>query len=246
MIVLSNFKYFVEVALLIFLISGFFIGWKRGFITSLVSFIFTILIFVGAFYLKNYISVFFYENLPFIDMGGPFTGITSLNILLYEAVAFIICVIVLVIIAIIIAKISNLVNKLVNATVILELPNKILGSILTVIQFFIIGYFILLIMLQIPYTNRLFRLNDSRITTFIVDKTPGLSQMTKKYYNTYKEIYTILDRNENSTDKARADYDTLEVLLKNEIVTPISVRKLVDSGKLKIENVNELITKYNK
>ncbi|MBR6073030.1 MAG: CvpA family protein [Bacilli bacterium] len=252
MIVLSSLKYVAEIALLIFLIVGCFIGWKRGFITSLVSFIFTICIFVGAFYLKNFLSIFMYENLPFINYGGIFEGITALNILIYEAAAFVICIIALIIIAVIITKVTNLVNKLVNATVILALPNKILGLILTLVQFFIIGFFVLFVMIQIPYTNYVFDLNNSVIANTVVEKTPGLSLITNKYYNTYKEVYQIIDKHsevvqgEEEIHQKQANYETLDTLMKNKVITVDSVKKLKEKNKLNIDNIDELINKYNK
>ena len=238
--------YIVDFVILFFLITGIVIGWKRGFITSLISFLFTICIVIGAFYLKNFVSVFMYENLPFIEFGGLFRNISSLNILIYEAIAFILCILVLVLIVVVITKITDFVNKIVNATVILALPNKILGAVLSLLQFYIISYFILFVCVQFPYTNYVFGLKDSKVATTMVDKTPGLSLITSKYYYTYKEVYDIVDKNANSEDKPNADYETLEVLMKNEIITPQSVRKLIDSGKLKVENAEELIHKYNK
>lgn len=252
MIVLNSLKYVAEISLLIFLIIGCFIGWKRGFITSLVSFIFTICIFVGAFYLKNFLSIFMYENFPFINYGGIFEGITSLNILVYEAAAFVICILALVLVAVIITKVTNFVNKLVNATVILALPNKILGLLLSLFQFFIIGFFILFILIQIPYTNYVFGLKDSTVANVVIDKTPVLSMITSKYYNTYKEVYKVIDshseykESEEKMEQAKANYETLEVLMKNKIITVDSVKKLKDSNKLNIENIDELINKYNK
>ena len=47
-----------------------------------------------------------------------------------------------------------------------------------------------------------------------------------------------------ASDKSQADYEALEVLLKYDIITPSSVERLVDKGKLKIDNVEELIDKY--
>ena len=237
--------YMIEITMLIFLIIGAVIGWRRGLITSLVSFIFTILIFVGAFFLKNFVSVLMYENLPFFKFSGEYEGVSALNILIYEAIAFVICLIALVLIAFIITKLTNLVNKLVNATVILALPNKIFGMILSLTQFFIIMYFVLFILVQIPYTNKMFGLNESNVATVVINKTPGLSLMTDKYYESYKEVYDAIELG-NATSEVDKDYLILDILMKNKIVTVESVQKLKDQGKLDIENIDELINKYNK
>ena len=80
----------LDLVIIAIILIGAFNGWKYGGISAAVKLIGTILVFILAYYLKNPISVLLYENLPFFKFGGMFKGITSLNILLYEAIAFII------------------------------------------------------------------------------------------------------------------------------------------------------------
>ena len=78
----------VDVIIILFLGLGAVTGFVRGFFKQTVMFVGTILVVVLAFLLKNPLSMILYENLPFFQMGG----LTALNILLYEALAFIICI----------------------------------------------------------------------------------------------------------------------------------------------------------
>ena len=81
----------VDVIILLFLGLGAVTGFIRGFFKQTVISVGTILVIVLSFILKNPLSMILYENLPFFKMGG----LTSLNILLYETFAFIICVAIL-------------------------------------------------------------------------------------------------------------------------------------------------------
>ena len=79
---------FIDVIILIILAFGALLGWKHGFFSQLVSFAGVLLIFILAFFLKGYVSQFFYQYLPFFEFGGVLKGITVLNIALYEMIAF--------------------------------------------------------------------------------------------------------------------------------------------------------------
>jgi uncharacterized membrane protein required for colicin V production len=234
----------LDLVIIAIILIGAFNGWKYGGISAAVKLIGTILVFILAYYLKNPISVLLYENLPFFKFGGMFKGITSLNILLYEAIAFIIAMSLLTIAIAIIIKVTKVLDKIVNMTIILALPSKLLGLILGALQYYVIIYFVIFILLQIPFTSKY--MNESTAAKMIADKTPGLSMVTKELYTTYNEVYDICVRYDNSTDKQKGDYEALDTLMKHEIITSKSVQKLKDKNKLEIDNLDELITKYNK
>ena len=78
----------VDIVILIFLAFGALIGFKRGFTHELVSLVGIFVIIILSYILKNPVSVFFYNNLPFINFGGIFKDITVINILVYEIIAF--------------------------------------------------------------------------------------------------------------------------------------------------------------
>ena len=74
----------VDVIIILAILMGAVVGFKRGLTTQLVSTIGIILVMVLAFILKNPISKFMYENLPFLDFGGLLKGLPVLNIIVYE------------------------------------------------------------------------------------------------------------------------------------------------------------------
>ena len=82
----------IDVLVLLLLIYCAFMGFRRGLTKELVSFAGVFVIIVLAFLLKNPISSFMYENLPFFSFGGMFKGVTALNIIVYEVIAFFIVV----------------------------------------------------------------------------------------------------------------------------------------------------------
>lgn len=222
---------------------GAFRGWKYGCFSSIVSLIGSILVFVIAFYLKNPLSTVLYENLPFHTFGGIFKGITSVNILVYEGISYLICLIILASIISVILKITGIVDKLINLTFILALPSKLLGLVIGALQFYVFVFAGLFIMAQIPVTAEYY--NKSELGKGILTKTPLLSNVTNDLYYSVSEVYDICLDYEGEDDKTQGDYEALEVLLKYDIITTESVQKLVDKGKLKIDGTDELIKKYS-
>ena len=81
----------VDIIILVFIVLSAFVGFSRGFFKQTIMFVGTILVICLSFIFKNPLSLFMYKNLPFFKFGG----LTSLNILLYEILAFIILIVVL-------------------------------------------------------------------------------------------------------------------------------------------------------
>ena len=80
----------VDIVLIVLFVYAAFKGWKTGGISSLINLVGTLVVIVGSYYLKNPISVLLYKNLPFFSFGGLFAGISSINIIVYEIIAYLI------------------------------------------------------------------------------------------------------------------------------------------------------------
>lgn len=163
----------LDIVILIILAFGFLLGFKRGFTRELVSLVGIFVIIVLSFLLKNPVSVFFYNNLPFINFGGFFKDITVINILVYEVLAFFCVFFILTFVFKILICVTKVFEGILKATIILGIPSKILGGILGVIQS-LIYIFIVLYILNLPTLN--IDLN-SKVADTILNKTPILNSV---------------------------------------------------------------------
>lgn len=220
------------------------VGFKRGFTKQLISFLGFFIIVIFAFLLKNPISQVLYENLPFFSFGGLFKGITALNIILYEVIAFFIVVAILTFIFKILLFASSIFEKLLNMTIILGFPSKILGMITGAIEGFV-WVFILLYIVSLPLFN-FKEVNDSKLMSPILKNTPILSSFTKDFKDALDEFSDLKEEYKKDGKKQEFNYNTLNTLLKYKIITVESATKLNEKGKLKIENVDTLIDLYRK
>ncbi len=221
----------VGIIILIFLAFGALLGFKRGFTRELVSLVGIFLILVLSFILKNPISVFLYNNLPFFSFGGIFKDITVLNILMYEVIAFFIVFFVLTIIFRLLLMLTKVFEKFLTLTIILGIPSKILGAILGVLQY-LIYTFIILYILSLPTFN-LSIVNKSKTANTILNKTPILNKVCDDTLDTFNEIMKLKDEYKTTNNMDEFNQRALIVMIEKGIITKENAQKLIDKGKIK-------------
>ena len=233
----------VDLFIIIFILFGAVLGFKRGFTKSLVSALGFITTIVFAFLLKNPVSVMLYENLPFFKFGGVLKGVTVLNIALYEIIAFIIVLGILNIVLKVLMLATSVFEKVLNATIILGIPSKILGAVVGLVEFFIIS-FAALYVLSLPVFN-LDILNESKLKAKILDNTPILSSFVDDSMKVIDEFASIKEKyNDNNSNAEEFNKEVLDLFLKYDVVKVESIDKLVEKDKLQINNIEEILMKY--
>lgn len=181
----------VDVIIIALLILGGVAGFKAGVIKKLTDFIGMFVVIILAFYLKNYISVIMYENLPFFNFFGLINGIDALNILLYEVIAFLVIFIALLFVLKVVLMLTGLVEKILKATVILSIPSKLLGIVVGVIEMYVY-LFLILVIVSLPIFDSSF-LKNSKMNNFILNNTPVLSDVSEEIIDIYGDVYNIID-----------------------------------------------------
>lgn len=226
----------IDVVILLFLLCGALVGFKRGVIKSVVSCVGTILIVILAFYLKNPLSVFLYTYLPFFS----FT-VSAINILVYEAIAFLIVFSVLSVILNIVIKISGFIELLLKFTVILAIPSKILGAIFGLLEYYVFTFIVLFIVVSMNVSGDL--IENSKFADKILSNTPIISNIAEDSYAVIKEFIDI--NNKNVSDEAKNE-EAVAALLKYEVISEENLTKLNEKKKFNILNLDGIINEYKK
>ena len=110
----------VDVIIVILIILGAVIGFKNGAIKEGVKFVGIIVIAIVAFAFKDDLMVLLYENLPFYNFFGIIRGLSAVNILLYQMVAFLIIFAALTFVLRVLLVITGLIEWLLKLTVFLR------------------------------------------------------------------------------------------------------------------------------
>ena len=138
-------------------------------------------------------------NLPFFDFFGLVKGASILNILIYEALAFILVFSFLMIALKLVMFTTSVFEKILSATIVLGLPSKILGAVVGMVKnyvlVFIALYRILLLGLSIFFLFCIFTgvshlsnnefISSSKYKNSILSSTPVLSSFTDKSTNDF-------------------------------------------------------------
>lgn len=231
----------VDAIIILFIITGGVIGFKAGVIKSSVSAIGTIVVLILSFLLKNPISEIFYENLPFFKFG-ILKDVPILNVLLYEAFAFLVVFLILSILLNFLIKISGFMESILKATIILSIPSKLLGLLFGIVEYYIICFVILMILSYFPAINPY--INDSIIGRIILTATPIASNEANDITQAVDEIISLTEEYNNTENKNEFNLKTLDVVLKYDILTIDSAKNLIADKKLAITNAESIINKY--
>lgn len=229
----------IDAVIFLFLLMGIVIGFKKGVIKSVVSFVGTILVLVLSFTLKNPLSVFLYTYFPFFNVG-----IAAINILIYEGVAFLIIFALLSTILRIVIKISGIIETLLKFTIVLGIPSKILGAIFGFFEMYLFIFAVLFVLAQFNVNSSL--ITDSKMADFILTHTPFVSNVMEDTYSGVKEVVTLNKNYQNSQDKEQLNRDGLDILLKYNVLSVENANKLLEKGKLKIKDADSIVKKYEK
>ncbi|HPF83246.1 MAG TPA: CvpA family protein [Bacilli bacterium] len=232
----------IDIVVIILLIFGFLIGFKRGLFPQLISLVGFFFIMIGAFLLKNPLSQLMYEKLPFFPLGGVLKGVTVVNILLYEIIAFTLIMLVLFIIFRVILKVANVFENVLKITIIFEIPSKIIGGILGMLENFLF-IFIILYILSLPIFN-IGMVKNSKLREPILNKTPILNKYADKTVKAGEELLTLKEKYEKSGNANSFNLDAIDVFLKYNITTVKSVEKLIESDKIHISGIDDVLIKY--
>lgn len=233
-----------DIGIILLFIMFLIIGFKNGVIKEIVALIGIILIFIVSFNLKGILGNVLCTFLPFFKFTGAIEGITTINILVYQVIAFMIVFSILLSVYAIALKLSKFLQKIVNLTIVLWLPSKFLGALVSFVKGYII-LFAILIVLMIPLKNQpLF--SESSLTNYILYKTPILSRSGGNFTASVTEIYDLaskVSKKEMTSDSA--NLKTLDIMLKYKIVDKKIVERLIKLHKLdNINNVDTILNNY--
>lgn len=219
----------IAIVMVVFILYEIIDGYKKGFLESGIRLIGYILLFVGSYILKNPLSVFLYTHLPFFKFGGLYNGISALNILVYELIAFIIVFVILLVVFKIVLGITKIADKLLSLIFFIGIPNKILGAILGFVEGVVLLYFIVAVF-KIGSGVMGFEMKQSAVD--VVVEIPILKETFGPTINSLEEIAGMAKDFEHTKDKDEFNEKAFDILLEYDMITEENLEILINSGKV--------------
>ena len=227
------------VIILLILLSGV-TGLKQGLLKSGINLIGTILIYIIAFKMKDSIGLFLCKVCPFFK----FSGYITLNILVYQLIAFVLIASILFSIFAIVLKLTGIVQRLVDLTVILDIPSKIGGFIVGLLEGYVVMFIIILI-LSVPLRN-VEMFSKSKLVNKMLNDTPILSSTLDGVDDAIFNVFNITSVVGEGEDKiTKVNLDIMKTYLDCKVITKDDAIKIIDTGKLNsINGIKEFVNKY--
>lgn len=216
----------VDIIILFFLAMGAVVGFKKGIIENIVSFVGTIIVIVISFALKNKIAIIMYTYLPFFKVGMPI-----INILIYEALAFLLVFSLLSVLLKILIKISGIIEKFLDFTIVLAIPSKIMGAIFGFLEMYLFIFVILFSLAAFNFNNSY--ITDSKIGDFMITHTPFISKGLESTYKAIKEVIQLNKDYKESQEQDLLEEKGIKILLDYNIITKENLNTLIGKGKIK-------------
>lgn len=228
----------VDIIIIIFILLSGITGYKRGVFKELIICLGTILVFYIAYQLKNPIGEFFLLKLPMFDFPNIFKGVITLNILVYQTLAFMIVLAILLIIFNIIVSITGIFEKILKMTIVLGIPSKILGFIVGLIEGYVITFVVLFFLTQPSFSFDLFI--NSKYSTKILTSSPVLTDITSDAVDLMQEIYALKDEQNKNIINSK----TLDMMLEKKFVNYETTKKLCETGKITFDGIESILEKH--
>ncbi len=232
----------VDAVVILFLLLGAVLGFKKGAIRSLVGLVGTIAVVVIAYYLKNPVADLLYNFVPFFDFSGNWQGLVTLNILLYESIAYVLVFVILYGLLSLILRLTGIIEKFLTMTIILGIPSKIIGAVLGFLEAVVFSFIILFVLLQFNGSHTFIK--ESTVAMSILDKTPLIGVMVNDTYDAIVEISDLQDKYKDSASKDEYNAEILGIMLRYHVVTPDTTRKLIDNGKLDFAGAEAVLNTF--
>lgn len=211
-------------------------GYKKGFLESSIKLLGFIGAFVGAYILKSPLSILMYTHLPFFKFEGLFRGMSSLNIVIYEIIAFIVTFILLRIIIKLVAKVLGLVERLLSFIFFIGVPSKILGALVGFVKSIIILYFAIFVF---KFGCNFMNISVGESLADDIVNIPVLKNVFGNVLNSVDEITAMAREYEDTKDKDEFNNKAMDILLKYNVISKDNLQILIDNGKIKSIEEND-------
>lgn len=230
-----------DVAIILLIIMSAVNGSKVGALKSLVNFVGTIIVYVLAFMFKSKVGILLCKFCPFFN----FDGYPTLNILLYQMIAFVLIAGILFTLFNFIIKVTGLIQRLVDMTIILKLPSSILGFVIGLLEGYIV-MFVVIAVLAVPFRNHVvFR--ESKVADAILNKSPILTSSLGGVVDSLSDVMKVTTTMENNEidQKNQTNLDIMGAYLEHKVISKKDALDIISMEKFDtIPGIKQYVESY--
>ena len=234
----------VGIVILLLVALGGFLGWRKGALRSFINLIGLVAILILSFQFKDFLGSLVIRYMPFFSFAGNYQGIYAVNFLFYQGVAFLVVFLLLYCILNILINLSGMVEVLERFTKIFELPSKIAGVLLGMVEMLAYVFVICFVFLSVPTTAKF--IMEDKVAMTITTKSPILSTVFGYSLRVQQNQYTIVKNHENTPEGIdKAQIEISELLVRYGVIEA-DLFEEVKNEKLHLNSIVTLVTPNSK
>lgn len=222
----------IDVCIVVFLLVGVGVGYKKGILGSVIVLLSSVVSAKVAYFFRGWLAGILYENFPFFNFSGNLDGVSAINIIIYEFVAFIILWFVLTLVC----SFLSYALKLDRLSAILaekfKIINKILGLVIGAAESYLFVYFVALAGI---FAANMFGYNMDNTLASRIYRTPLLNETFTTSYDALNEIVTLSSGYQNPEERIYYNKDAFDILIKYNLISQEDVDSLVEDGKIIVD-----------
>lgn len=223
----------VDVIIILVIGLGAVLGFKRGVFKQAVESLGGLAALILSLIFMRPLAMFLIDIGPTFNFRGMLSEISSINVLAYNFIAFLILIIIFSILLRILLIVADAIERVLKATILLAIPSKILGAILGMFEHYLL-VFILLFILTLPIFN--FRIiNEAGLTSRILGGTPIVSSVASATIDTFNDVYDMSEELSNDSNRIKLDEKVLKIMIDNNLISQEKAEELYEKGKIKVE-----------
>lgn len=228
----------LDIILVAFVALGTYMGFRKGLIKSLVGFVGLVAIIIISYTLRAKLAAFLIDKMPFFNFSGPLEGLTSLNILIYNVIAFIIIFILLYCVLNLLITVTGLIDTILKFTVIWIIPSKIGGAIVGFLESWVFLYLAVFVLAQFSFSAGL--VSNSKVSQVILNHTPIVGNYLGGAKKAAESIYNGIEEYTNDETKTKDDLNLyiLQISINYNLVSAEKATELMEIGKIQLDNVS--------
>lgn len=188
----------IDYGIIFIIVISALLGMRSGVIKGFVSLVMVLMSTILAYQFKDILANYLIDIMPFYNFAGLYENITSISVLFFNGVSFMILFIIIYSVLNIALVIAGFIDKLINMTVVLALPNKLLGAGVGFIQGTLISFVSVLILAQMPHTH--IYVIESTYGYQLLNKMPVVNVIASDSIQISQAIAEIITEGDNETE----------------------------------------------
>lgn len=225
----------VDIVIIVLAVLGGINGYRKGIVRTSIQLVGSAAIAILSYTFKDILADFLIDFMPFLQYKGAFLGLSSINIVVYQIVSFVVIYVLFYCLLNILLGASGLIDTLIKLTVVLKTPSKIMAGLLGILDGLVFAFLLAFVALHLGLSEKY--VMESKMGIILLERTPFLSTVMAKSTLSLEEICNLVNYRDESVDDNTLNAEVLQTLIHYKIITSQKAMEIKKEKMPELEHV---------